>query len=178
MQEKPGISLTVLHLFCSENTCVTLAGETRTPGLTTPEVMLAAERCSGSLWARCYCGSLEQAQAPLLPHLFTASPCSTNPPESNGFPLLQGWHPGHILLDFTWPALPNHPSCLRPQTLPHPRTYNAYPHPSHWPQDSFTSLHKLQTERQHRKIRTACWVWRGARWSPRRTVGCEYGTLV
>lgn len=45
MQEKPGISLTVLHLFCSENTCVTLAGETRTPGLTTPEVMLAAERC-------------------------------------------------------------------------------------------------------------------------------------
>lgn len=64
MQEKPCISLTVMHLFCSENTRVTLAAETRTLGCATPEVALAAERCSGSLWAHPYCGSLGASSGP------------------------------------------------------------------------------------------------------------------
>lgn len=127
MQEKPGISLTVLHLFCSKNTCVTLAGETRTLGLTTPEVMPAAERCSGSLWARCYCGSLEQAQAPLLPPLHCL-PLFHKASWEQWLPTAAGTAPrSHLAwLHMTCSSKP--PKCLRPQILPHPRTYNTYPH--------------------------------------------------
>lgn len=86
MQEKPCVSLPVLHLFYSENTCATLAGETRTLGFTTPR-WRRQQRCSGSLWARCYCGSPGAKLRPLLllPHLHKSS-------TSNGFPLLQGQH--------------------------------------------------------------------------------------
>lgn len=120
MQEKPCISSAVLHLFCSESTCVTLAGETRTLGFTTPRWCRQQTRSGHVVTVAVW----EQSSCPCC-----CTHTSTSPPESNGFPLLQGQQQAPLPRShLAWlSALLNHPGWLCRQSLPHPRTHSTYP---------------------------------------------------
>lgn len=95
------------------------------PGLYHTEVAPAAGTPSGSLWARCYVAVREQSSGPCCSH------SSRRPPESNGFPLLQGQH--QALLPRSHPAWLHRMCSSKPPRLAVPSKLTASQKVQHVP---------------------------------------------